>query len=162
MKAIRFEAMRWERGAAVAVTLLATACAAPTPTGSVYGGAPGQVESGRVETRDAGYGRVTRIEAVSREQPASGAGAVIGAVIGGVLGSQIGGGTGRTAATIAGAAGGAVVGSNVEKGRSGSFTGYDVFVRLDNGESRVITVADLGGLGVGERVRVEGSNIVRL
>jgi outer membrane lipoprotein SlyB len=113
--------------------------------------------------RFARYGRVSRIDDVAAERRTSGAGALIGGVLGAVVGNQIGAGTGRTAATVAGAVGGAVVGNSIEKNqKQPEIAAYDVHVRLDDGESRVITVSQLGGLTVGERVRIEGSNIVRL
>lgn len=144
-----------------AVTLALAACATQGSAPAMAGGDPGRVTSQNVYSTST-YGRVTGIRTVQGEPQASGAGALLGAVIGGVLGNQVGGGTGRTAATVAGAVGGAVAGHAIEKNRSTDSTAYEVTVRLDNGGSRVITVADTGGLYVGERVRVEGSNIVRL
>ena len=56
-----------------------------------------------------------------------------------------------------------MVGNQVDRNRASSnVQGYDVYVRLDSGDSRVIQVGDTSGLEVGERVRIEGSNIVRL
>lgn len=156
--------MHWMRsvvmfGPAMACAALLAACAGPIgpaaadPSGSVVSGTD----------RYAGYGRVARIDAVPSERRTSGAGALIGGVLGAVVGNQIGGGTGRTAATVAGAVGGAVVGNQVEKNQSQpAVAAYDVTVRLDSGESRVITVSDPGGLAIGDRVRIEGYNIVRL
>ncbi|MGE5336754.1 MAG: glycine zipper 2TM domain-containing protein [Gemmatimonadota bacterium] len=147
---------------AAACTVLLAACAAPTGSaGAAY--PSGGVVSGADTGVYARYGRVTRITEIPAERGTTGAGAVIGGVLGAVIGNQFGGGNGRTAATVAGAVGGAVVGNNIEKNRSReAAAAFDVTVRLDDGSSRVITVAQLGGLTVGERVRVEGSNIVRL
>ncbi len=153
----------WIGPAIVAVcTILLAACAAPV--GSADAADPsGRVVSGADSAAYAQYGRVTRITEVPAERRNTGAGALIGGVLGAVIGNQFGGGNGRTAATVAGAVGGAVVGNNIEKDRSrAGVAAFDVTVRLDDGSSRVITVAQLGGLSVGERVRVEGSNIVRL
>jgi outer membrane lipoprotein SlyB len=112
--------------------------------------------------RYAHYGRVTRIDTVQADRRNVGVGTVLGAVIGGALGNQVGSGTGRAAATVGGAVAGGVIGNQVENRNRNDTAGYEVYVRLDNGDSRVINVADTGGLEVGERVRVEGSNIVRL
>lgn len=153
--------------ATVVCTGILAGCAGPATPGA--GAGPGYADpSARVVTshdsdRYARYGRVSRIDEVPAERRASGAGALIGGVLGAVVGSQIGGGTGRTAATVAGAVGGAVVGNTIEKNRTQqAIAAYDVHVRLDDGDSRVITVSHLEGLSVGERVRLEGSNIVRL
>ena len=124
----------------------------------------GTVSQTNDSSRYAQYGRITRIDTVQEERRSNiGVGTVLGAVVGGALGNQVGSGTGRTAATVAGAAAGGVVGNQVDRNRAANnVSGYDVYVRLDNGDSRVIQVADTAGLEVGERVRVEGSNIVRL
>lgn len=143
------------------VALALAACQTQGPTLGTASSDSGRVTSPSVYSTSA-YGRVTAIRTVQADAQASGAGALLGAVIGGVLGNQVGGGTGRTAATVAGAVGGAVAGHSIEKNRSSGSAAYEVTVRLDNGESRQITVADTGGLAIGERVRVEGTNIVRL
>lgn len=132
-----------------AVSILAvagTACAgAPVgPAGAVSG------------CRDCGT--VRSIEAVDKAGTATGAGAVIGAVIGGVIGHQFGSGRGNDAATAAGAVGGAVAGHQVEKSRR-TGTYLEVLVKMDEGGTKVINVADAGGLRVGDRVRVTGRNI---
>ena len=90
----------------------------------------------------------------STTKPPSGAGAVIGGVVGGVVGNQVGGGDGRKLATVAGAVGGAAVGHQVEKRRTTEVTGYRVDVRLDNGATTSVTLADAGGYVSGQRVRV--------
>lgn len=132
--------------------------AAPAPRAESYRGT-----SYRGPDRYAQLGTVSQIDAVPAERHTTGAGAVIGGVLGAVVGNQFGGGNGKTAATVAGAVGGAVVGNNIEKNRAQpAVAAYNVHVRLDNGESRVITVPQLGGLSVGERVRVEGTNLIRL
>lgn len=140
-----------------------TTVSAPAPVSTPAPVVSGSVAGDVRHDRYAQYGYVSDINVVASERRASGAGALIGGALGAVLGNQIGGGSGRTAATVAGAVGGAVAGHQIEQSRSapaGAY--YDVRVRMDNGDSRVITVADLGGLRVGERVRVEGENIIRL
>jgi outer membrane lipoprotein SlyB len=150
--------------AAVFSSALIVACgSSPTRDAREHPASPGTVSQTN-DNQYAQYGRITRIDSVPEERRGQvGVGTVLGAVVGGALGNQVGSGTGRTAATVAGAVGGAVVGNQVDRNRASSnVAGYEVYLRLDNGDSRVIQVADTGGLEVGERVRVEGSNIVRL
>jgi outer membrane lipoprotein SlyB len=86
---------------------------------------------------------------------ATGAGAVVGGVVGGVVGHQFGKGDGKKAMTVVGAVGGAVAGNEIEKRRNRKVVGYRVKVQLDNGEWRTFEPAQLDGLKVGDRVRVE-------
>lgn len=79
-------------------------------------------------------------------------GAIAGAIIGGVIGHQFGGGRGQDAATAAGAVGGAAMGSQAGRGQLKRV--YDMVVRMDSGEFRNLTVSDVGGLRVGDRVEV--------
>ena len=149
--------------AAALSSALVVACSSTPPREARDYPNPGTVSTTN-DNRYAQYGRVTRIDTVQEERRSNvGVGTVLGAVVGGALGNQIGSGSGRTAATVAGAVGGAVVGNQVDRNRApNNIQGYDVYVRLDSGDSRVIQVGDTSGLEVGERVRVEGSNIVRL
>lgn len=142
------------------VALVAGCSSSPPREGRDYN-QTGRV-SGTTSDRQAQYGRVTRIDNMPEERRRLGVGTVLGAVVGGALGNQVGSGSGRTAATVAGAVGGAAVGNRVDNREQGQTAGYEVYVRMDNGDSRVIPVADPAGLEVGERVRLEGSNIVRL
>jgi outer membrane lipoprotein SlyB len=89
----------------------------------------------------------------------TGLGAVAGGVVGGVVGNQIGRGGGRTAARILGAIGGAVAGHEVEK-QARATTRYEVDVRLDDGSQRTISVPTHPGVRVGDRVRVDGNQIL--
>ena len=103
-------------------------------------------------------GRIVGIEPIRARPKGSGAGAVAGGVVGGVLGNQVFGGT---AATVIGAAGGAVAGNNLERNHRTEVTGYRVSVRLDNGRSRTFTETQVGGLRVGDRVRIHGGRLQR-
>ena len=111
------------------------------------------------------YGRVNNIE-VLRSQgqtQGSGLGAVLGGVTGALVGSQIGGGNGRTAATVVGAVGGAVAGNAIEKNRSaGGPESYRVSVQLDNGGMRAYEVSSPGDLRLGDRVRIENNQLLRM
>ena len=87
---------------------------------------------------------------------------VIGGVVGGVVGNQIGDGNGRKVATVVGAVGGGFAGNEIEKRRGERVVGYRVSVRMDDGETRTVRVGSRDGLEVGERVRVEGNDLIRL
>jgi len=107
------------------------------------------------------YGVVESIEATgSGVDPHNVAGTVIGGVIGGVLGHQIGSGRGNSVATVAGAVGGAVVGHEVEESNKRRDL-YRVRIRLEGGGYQTLMQDTLGGLRVGDRVRVENDRVSR-
>lgn len=112
-----------------------------------------------------GYGIVDSIQAVNTTTSGNadvGIGTVGGAVVGGLLGNQVGGGSGRAAATAAGVVGGAIVGNQIDKQRNpASATAYQVGVRMDNGGYQTVTQADVSGLGIGQRVRLENGRVYR-
>ena len=83
----------------------------------------------------------------------SGVGAVAGGVLGGVAGNGIGRGSGNALATVGGAVLGALAGNAIE-GQMGKTSGFEITVRLDNGETRVIAQAADQPLSVGQRVQV--------
>jgi outer membrane lipoprotein SlyB len=106
-------------------------------------------------------GAVRQIDAIT-EANASGVGAVAGGVLGGVVGHQFGKGDGKKAMTVLGAVGGAVAGHQVEKAHNTKVVGYRVQVQLDNGETRTFEPAQLDGLKIGDRVRVEQGQLRRV
>jgi outer membrane lipoprotein SlyB len=107
------------------------------------------------------YGLVESIETTgSGVDPHNVAGTVIGGVIGGVLGHQIGSGRGNSVATVAGAVGGAVVGHEVEESNKKRDL-YRVRVRLEAGGYQTLIQDTLGGLRVGDRVRVDNDRVSR-
>jgi outer membrane lipoprotein SlyB len=107
------------------------------------------------------YGVVESIETTgSGVDPHNVAGTVIGGVIGGVLGHQIGSGRGNSVATVAGAVGGAVVGHEVEESNKKRDL-YRVRIRLEGGGYQTLMQDTLGGLRVGDRVRVENDRVSR-
>lgn len=143
--------------------LLITGCASPRydniPVHSSYPATPPSYPA-----YSTSYGTV---ESISAANPAtfgnsSGAGAVIGGIVGGMLGNQVGGGRGKTAATVAGVVGGAMLGNEIEQ-RNGQAAGtaYQVGVRLDNGSYQTLTQADISGLQIGSRVRLENNRAYR-
>jgi outer membrane lipoprotein SlyB len=106
-------------------------------------------------------GRVVAIDVVRGSGRSTGAGAVLGGIVGGVLGHQVGSGRGNDAATVAGAVGGAVVGNEVEKRRNDGDERYRVTVQLRDGREATFEQDSLYGLRVGDRVRIDGSRLVR-
>lgn len=109
-----------------------------------------------------GYGVVTSIEGTQQGYrgiagSGYGLGTVAGAVIGGVAGNQVGSGKGNTAATIVGSAGGAYIGHQLEK-RNQPAPGYEITIRMSNGEYQTLSQATPGDLRVGDRVRVENGS----
>ena len=107
------------------------------------------------------YARVTSIEVVrgGGRGGTSGGGAILGGIAGGVIGHQIGSGRGNDAATVAGAIGGAIVGNEIEKDRRAERDMYRVTVRNRNGNQETYMMESLGGLRVGDRVRLDGGRI---
>lgn len=105
------------------------------------------------------YGRVSSIEVVDGKSSGAG-GAVLGAVLGGVIGRQIGSGTGRDVATGVGIVGGALIGRSIQKRKESDI--YRVIVRLDNGGTRSFDYQRIDDLSVGDRIKIEGGQLVRL
>ena len=106
-------------------------------------------------------GTVAGVTPVTVQGEGTGMGAVAGAVAGAVVGHQIGRGSGNKVAEALGALAGGFGGNAAEK-RIRSTTVYDVTVRMDAGGSRTVRVGDPAGISSGERVRVEGNNLVRI
>ena len=107
-------------------------------------------------------GSVASIEPIRERPQGSGAGAVIGGVLGAVVGNQFGHGAGRAGMTGVGAVGGAIAGNNIERNQREAITGYHVGIRLDNGTARSFERTQIGGLHVGDRVRIDAGTFQRL
>jgi outer membrane lipoprotein SlyB len=105
-------------------------------------------------------GTISAIREVEKKGEGTGLGAIGGAVIGGVLGNQIGRGKGKTIATVGGAAGGAYAGHQIEKSARSAKV-WNVTIRMDNGSDRTIALGSAPALAVGDKVRLEGNNIIR-
>ena len=90
---------------------------------------------------------------VIQNDKSSGAGMLAGGALGGVAGNAVGGGTGRTIATVGGAILGALAGNAIENS-VGKSSGYEITVRLDNGETRVVAQEADVPISVGQRVQV--------
>jgi len=115
---------------------------------------------GYINNDAATYGTIDSIQVV-QAHGSSGVGAVTGGLIGGLLGNQVGSGSGRTAATVAGAVGGAVVGNNVENNRNAGKQEYQISVRMDNGDYRIVQQDSVYDLRVGNRVRLIDGRLYR-
>lgn len=104
-------------------------------------------------------GVVESIRTVENQGQGTGLGAIGGAVVGGILGNQVGRGGGRTAATVVGAGAGAYAGNEIEKNTRTSVS-YQVRVRMDDGNVRTFYERSQPALGIGQKVRVNGREIV--
>lgn len=120
-----------------------------------------QQQSGYTQNESASYGTIDSIQVKQVKSGTSGAGAVAGGLVGALLGNQVGSGNGRTAATVAGAVGGAVVGNTVEGNRSQAKDEYQISVRMDNGDYRMVTQDSVYDLRVGNRVRLVDGRLYR-
>jgi outer membrane lipoprotein SlyB len=121
---------------------------------------PQSQQIGYISNDSSTYGTIDSIQ-IMQARNSSGVGAVTGGLIGGLLGNQVGSGGGRTAATVAGAVGGAVVGNNVENNRNAGKEEYQISVRMDNGDTRIIQQDSVYDLRVGNRVRLIDGRLYR-
>ncbi|HVT35886.1 MAG TPA: glycine zipper 2TM domain-containing protein [Nevskiaceae bacterium] len=135
-----------------------SACVAPAPQPP----APGTYVVEQPPPYNSSYcadcGTVTAVTEREVESRPNVGGAIAGAIIGGVVGHQFGSGRGNDVMTAGGAVAGGAVGSQV--GRGGGGLVYDLAIRMDDGITRVITVAAPGELRTGSRVRIAGDHVV--
>lgn len=132
----------FSRLAALALTLVLAACAAPQQPGSQI------IRQGVIE----------QISPTTIRSPAhTGVGAVVGGLTGVGLGSLIGNGTGRDVAMVAGAIGGSLAGAEVANRSAQPMPGQEVFVRTDSGVLIEVTQPVQPGLRVGQRVFIQGN-----
>jgi outer membrane lipoprotein SlyB len=109
------------------------------------------------------YGVVSGIERLAAERQTTGGGAVTGGVTGAVIGRQFGGsGEGRALGTFLGAVAGILIGNQVERQNFGLRDGVRVVVQLDNGAQRSFDFTHAGDMRVGDRVRIDGQQLVRM
>jgi outer membrane lipoprotein SlyB len=110
-------------------------------------------------------GTVTRIEVISTGTTSgvpNATGAVLGGIVGAVAGREISDQTGgskgnQNIATAAGAVAGAVAGNAIQnrvQANNGTGGSYNVYVRMNDGRTTVVTQNDLGGIREGSYVRV--------
>jgi outer membrane lipoprotein SlyB len=140
------------------------ACAAvpadtPPPEGSMMNAAASQ--PGGAATAVA-YGSVRSIENLDNDTR-RGSGAILGGIIGAVIGRQIGETSAeKNVGTVIGAAAGAAIGHEIEKNARRETGGVRITVTLDDGSTRRFDFQEAGGLRVGDRVRIEGNNLLRI
>jgi len=133
--------------AAAALTALLAACAGPSNSGSVYS------SHQTMNEQSVRMGTVESVRNVTIANPESGVGTMAGAALGGLGGSQIGNGNGSAAVGIIGAVAGGLIGNRVEN-QVNNRPGFEITVRLENGELRSITQAADEMFRPGERVRL--------
>lgn len=106
-------------------------------------------------------GTISSIEERTEKGKGTGMGAAAGAVLGAVAGREIvkGKRSHRDAAAVAGAIGGGYAGHKIEE-TARSTTYYVVTVRMDDNSTRTVNLESTEGLSVGQKVRVEGGNII--
>jgi outer membrane lipoprotein SlyB len=105
-------------------------------------------------------GVVLSVNEIQTEGKGSGLGVIAGGVVGGLLGNQIGNGNGRDLATVAGAVGGAVAGNSIEK-NSKRTKSYDITVKMETGEQRIVHQATAPDVIRGDAVKIENNVVVR-
>lgn len=144
---------------AVAAMLAAmlVGCANQSASGNVYN--YNQAQREQIQR----LGTVVSVRNITiQPQASSGVGTVAGAAVGGVAASSIGGGTGRIIASVLGGVAGGLLGNEVEKGATRK-AGYEITVRMDNGETRVVAQEADIALRPGQRVAViSGAGPVRV
>ncbi len=136
--------------AASALAVLA-GCATPSTSSEVYG--PGQVQREQIVR----FGIVESVRQVTIQHPDSGVGTLGGAALGGVAGSAVGAGRGSVVGAIVGAVAGGVAGNALENSADRR-PGYELTVRLDNGEMRAIVQDADEPFAPGDRVRILSRN----
>jgi outer membrane lipoprotein SlyB len=137
---------------AVLIGAALAGCASPPNSGREYTYYQAQGE------QTVRMGVVESIRDVSIVNPDSGTGTVAGAALGGLGGSTIGRGNGSAAMAIVGAVAGGVIGNRVENNANHK-PGYEITVKLDNGELRAITQLADEAFRPGERVRLLSNGI---
>ena len=140
---------------AMIAALAAAGCATTAPEpGYGYGTAPPVSSSASCYD----CGTVTRIEAT---QATGGAPNATGAVLGGIVGAAAGHELAKDSskgkqntATVAGAVAGAVAGNAIQNHAQANNGNYNVYVRMSDGRTTVVSQNDLGGIREGSYVRV--------
>ncbi len=136
-----------KRVLALALAGILAGCATPPESGSVYNAYQTQNE------QTVRMGVVESVRNVTIANPDSGAGTVAGAALGGLGGSQIGSGNGSAAVGILGAVAGGIIGNRIEN-QANHRPGFEITVRLENGELRSVTQLADEAFRPGERVRL--------
>ncbi len=98
-------------------------------------------------------GVVDSVREVQIEGTRSGVGPAAGAVVGGIAGSTIGQGRGSAVGAVLGGVAGGVAGQAAEQATTRQ-TGYEITVRLDNGQLLAVTQGADEAFRAGDRVRI--------
>ncbi|MEO8936414.1 MAG: glycine zipper 2TM domain-containing protein [Burkholderiaceae bacterium] len=122
-------------------------CATPSNSNAVYSG--GQVQREQIVR----MGTLESIRPVTIQHQDSGVGTLGGVGVGGLAGSAIGGGRGSIIGAIVGAVAGGIAGNAIEN-NADRRPGYELTVRLDDGEMRAIVQAADEPFQPGDRVRI--------
>lgn len=122
-------------------------CASPPHSGREYSYFQAQGE------QSVRMGVVESVRDVTIVNPDSGTGTMAGAALGGLGGSATGSGNGSAAMAIVGAVAGGLVGNRVEANANRK-PGYEITVKLDNGELKAVTQLADELFRPGERVRL--------
>ena len=135
----------------LAIAAALAGCVVAPQSASVY--RPYQTQNEQVVR----MGQVESVREVTIAQRDTGTGTMAGAALGGIAaGSNVGGGNGAIAAGILGAVAGGAIGSHVEQNLNNR-KGFEITVKLDNGELRAITQEADEMFRPGERVRLLSS-----
>src|SRR6185503_2258053 len=112
------------------------------------------------QDRNVGVVESIKVGRESRGNDSALLGTVVGGVAGAAAGHQVGKGRTRKAATVAGALGGAVIGRKVDKAhdRRKRDEPYVLGIRLNDGDRQTVTQNNIGGLRVGDRVRIQNGS----
>lgn len=134
--------------------LLAIACLVATTAGCMTS------KSGSAYSRDEARhestireGVVDSVRTVQIEGTKTPVGTLAGGAVGGIAGSGIGGGSGRAVGAILGAVAGGLAGSAAEEGITRK-DGYEITVRLNNGDLRAVVQEADEQFRPGDRVRL--------
>lgn len=122
-------------------------CASPPQSGREYSYYQAQGE------QTVRMGVVESVRDVVIVNPESGGGTMAGAALGGLGGSVVGSGNGSAAMAIVGAVAGGLIGNRAEANANRK-PGFEITVKLDNGELRAVTQLADEMFRAGERVRL--------
>ncbi len=132
---------------AAALVAAMVGCATQSNSSGVY--SAGQVQREQIVR----LGTIESVRQVAIQRPESGVGTLAGAGVGGVAGSAVGGGRGSIIGAIVGAVAGGVAGNAIENSANNR-PGYELTVRLDDGQMRAIVQEADEAFSPGERVRI--------
>lgn len=132
----------------ICASLALTACVTTPNSGNVYKAGEAQSEQTvRMATVDS-------VREVTIDKGSKGVGKLSGGALGGLAaGANIGKGNGSAAAAVVGAIAGGIIGDNVENSLV-SKKGFEITVKLDNGELKAIVQDADEVFKPGERVRL--------